>query len=346
MWRQIYNTFLLILSVITIAFCFIVVGNIITIGDKIGSVVHPYMEYAFYVIIILLVIIFILVPTLRVITTPTLPVLEIDDQMMDRAKIKKLAKRLLNSWDCIPKNDCNRNSRHENLRKSISDKSADTELLSQSVKAEINTRFDVAKTEILKSAAVSFGSTAISQNSTIDTLSVLIINCKLIHRIISVIGFRPNVKQTIRIYVNVIFSAFFAHLSQSGAEQSASVIMNQFVGGLKKIPFGEILAGSVIDGTINALITLRVGFLTVSYLKKGAKGQISDEENSLAVKSAIKTLPQIVGNKAKAIVDFVTKFFINDKKVDISTDEGNASTESKKWLNLKQILPSKKTEAV
>ena len=341
MWRQIYNTFILVLSIITIAFAFILVGNILTIGDKIGTVVHPYMEYSFYATVILLSIIFIVIPIIRVITKPTFPELEISDNARDVASVKKLAKRLVCSWDCIDKTTKEREARYNALKDSSTDDSA----LIKHVKAEINTRFDAASAEILKSAAVSFGSTAISQNSTIDTLSVLMINCKLIHRIILSVGFRPNVKQTIRIYVNVIFSAFFAHISQSGVEQGATILMNQFVGGIKKIPFGEVLVGSVIDGTINALMTLRVGFLTISYLKKGAKGQISDEENSAAVKHAITTLPAVIGNKAKNIVEFVTKFFSSEKEDEASAEEAIDTAEPKK-ISFRNPLKFKKSEVI
>ena len=203
------------------------------------------------------------------------------------------------------------------------------------VKEELDIRFKFAKKEILKFAGVSFASTAVSQNSTIDTLSVLMINCKLIHRIILSTGFRPDIKQTLRIYVNVIFSAFFAHISQYGVDQTATILMKTFVGGVKNIPGVEIVAGSVIDGTINAVMTLRVGFLTISYLKKGAKGQIDAESNNEAVKNAIRELPNIIGNKSRIILDFINRFFKDNKSTDNKDINESESYEESKKLSLK-----------
>lgn len=302
MRRQIYNIFIWVVSILTVALAFILIGNIITIGDKIATHVHPYGAYAFYALIGLLSIIFILVPIIKVAAMPSFPELDVLDNekanlmkqsSKGQARINKLAKRL-----------------------GIDNKATDIDTLTESVRGEINSRLAMAKSEILKSAALSFGSTALSQNSTIDALSVLMINCKLIHRIISSVGFRPSARQTTRIYINVIFSAFFAHITQSGVEQSATIIMNQFVGGIKKIPFSDMIVGSAIDGTINAMMTLRVGFLTISYLKRGAKGKISDAENSAAIKNAINTLPEVIGNKTMSVLEFVTKFFKRDKTAD------------------------------
>lgn len=303
MAKSFYRAFLLIVSIVFLAFIFIIVDNVLMIGAGIGDHIHPYMEYAFYAIVVLLTVLFIIVPTLRVIAMPKLPAMEVGEGD-PKAKVRRLARRLISS---VKDED-----RRAELKSAVDGSQSPVEL-ADVVRKEVKHRMDAGRTETLKAAALSFASTAASQNSTIDTLSVLVINCKLMHKIIAATGFRPGVGQLIRIYTNVIFSAFFAHITQSGVEQGAGMMMNQFVGGIKKIPFADIVVGSMIDGTINALMTLRVGFLTISYLKRGAIGQIKDEEKKAAVKDAICALPKVVGNKAKPITEFVCKFTKSDK---------------------------------
>jgi hypothetical protein len=90
------------------------------------------------------------------------------------------------------------------------------------------------------------------------------------------------------------------------------MIVNNFIKGLKSIPFGEAFAGSILDGTVNALMTLRVGFLTISYLKAGAQGSISENDKRSSTVEAIRSLPNVIGEKAKAILNFITRFSSNN----------------------------------
>ena len=310
MGKNIYKTLLTAITVIAVAFAFIILGNIITIGDKIGTMTHPYVEHVFYITILLLTVWFVFIPVCKVLNTPSLPALEIDD-CASPEKVMKMSKLLIGSCTYIEDEKEQREHRN-NLKQEITKKSSDINELKNVLKTELDTRFNLAKKEIYKSASGAFASTAISQNSTIDTLSVLMINCKLIHKIIQLSGFRPNIEQLARIYTNVIFSAFFAHISQAGTEQSASMIVNKFIKGLKSIPFGEAFAGSILDGTVNALMTLRVGFLTISYLKAGAQGSISENDKRSSTVEAIRSLPNVIGEKAKAILNFITRFSSNN----------------------------------
>lgn len=306
MGKNIYKTLLTAITVIAVAFAFIILGNIITIGDKIGTMTHPYVEYVFYITILLLTIWFVVVPVYKVLSTPSLPALDIDENTSEE-KTRKMSKLLIGSCSYIE--DTEEQKKHRNdLKAGIANCTSDISKLKDVLNAELKGRFDLARTEIYKAASYAFASTAISQNSTIDTLSVLMTNCKLIHKIIQLSGFRPNFEQLVKIYTNVIFSAFFAHITQAGAEQSASILVNQFIKGLKSIPFGEAFAGSMLDGTVNALMTLRVGFLTLSYLKAGAQGTISEKDKTSATNEAINSLPKVISEKAKNILNFIKSF--------------------------------------
>lgn len=284
-----------LLAVFAVGFGIILIGNIITIGERIGDMTHVFFEYAFYVLLVVLAIVFILVPTFRILRMPSLPEMDVDECEPLR-KTKKLAKRLADTSD------------DPEFKDRIAAAANDAVALRDTVKKELDKRFGEARKEILKAAAYSFASTSVSQNNAIDTISVLMINCKLVYKVIQSTGFRPNMSQLVRVYVSVMSGAFLAHITQSGVERGMTTVVNSFVKGLKNIPFGDVIMGSAIDGTINALMTLRVGNLALSYLKKGAKGHLSDAELKAANISAIKSLPGVVGAKFKAIGEFATKF--------------------------------------
>jgi hypothetical protein len=284
-----------LLAVFCIGFGIILVGNVITIGQKIGEATHAYVEYGFYALLGVLAVAFIVVPTWKVICMPSLPDMDVNEGDPLR-KTRKLAKRLVGTTE------------NAELKNQIAAAGDDAACLRGLVKSELDVRFGKAREEIIKAASYSFASTSVSQNSTIDTISVLMINCRLVYKVIRASGFRPNIGQLVRIYTNVLSSAFLAHITQSVAEEGGTALVNTFIKGLRNIPLADLVVGSVIDGTINALMTLRVGNLTLSYLKKGAKGHLDDKDMKEANMTAIKSLPRVVGTKFKALGDFITKF--------------------------------------
>ena len=79
------NLLIIICTFLSIIATFLL-GNIIVIGDKLGQITHVYVEYAFYVIIIVLAYIYILRPVIKVHKAPELPVLSIDG----KKDVKKL----------------------------------------------------------------------------------------------------------------------------------------------------------------------------------------------------------------------------------------------------------------
>ena len=77
----------LIIGIALAILTMMLMGNVITIAEKLGEVCHTvYVEYAFYGLILLLALIFIVRPIIRVHNAPEFPVLAVDDE----AKIKDL----------------------------------------------------------------------------------------------------------------------------------------------------------------------------------------------------------------------------------------------------------------
>ena len=146
MGKNIYKTLLTAITVIAVAFAFIILGNIITIGDKIGTMTHPYVEHVFYITILLLTVWFVFIPVCKVLNTPSLPALEIDDSASPE-KVMKMSKLLIGSCTYIEDEKEQREHRN-NLKQEITKKSSDINELKNVLKTELDTRFNLAKKEI------------------------------------------------------------------------------------------------------------------------------------------------------------------------------------------------------
>ena len=73
---------LILIAGITIAvLVMMLLGNVITIGEKLGEVCNTvYVEYAFYALILILVAVFVIRPIMRVHNAPEFPVMAVDDE--------------------------------------------------------------------------------------------------------------------------------------------------------------------------------------------------------------------------------------------------------------------------
>ena len=122
--------------------------------------------------------------------------------------------------------------------------------------------------------------TALSQNNKFDSLSVMYMNYRMINDIICASGFSPDNRQMFKIYKKILYTALFAYCVSSTLNKIGSSALG--VSGIddtdgssiytliRRIPIPNKLMGSVIDGILNALMTLRIGYITRTYLQKGA----------------------------------------------------------------------------
>ena len=70
----------LIIGISLAVLTMMLMGNVITIAEKLGEVCHTvYVEYAFYALILILAVIFIIRPIIKVHNAPEFPVLAVDD---------------------------------------------------------------------------------------------------------------------------------------------------------------------------------------------------------------------------------------------------------------------------
>ena len=180
--------------------------------------------------------------------------------------------------------------------------------------------------------------TAISQNGVFDSAAVLVMNYKLIEDIVLASGFRPTRPQMFRLYVRILTTSLISYCTSQvftdidgvapfdiandaidttdvdvtdvnpedmvgtspelDGEDSLSGLLARF-----KIP--GVVAESALQGAVNALLTLRIGFVTKKFLMEGPEA-LSGVMNKRAakreaIKSAFKALPGVVAGSASAL---------------------------------------------
>jgi hypothetical protein len=125
---------------------------------------------------------------------------------------------------------------------------------------------------IIQQAALNvFISTAISQSGRLDTFLVVSVQSRMVWQIARLYYQRPTLRDLIRLYANVVGTAFVAgELDDIDISQQVEPIMSSALGTVAlSIPglrvAGSILINSVITGAANAFLTLRVGIVAKRY---------------------------------------------------------------------------------
>ncbi len=126
---------------------------------------------------------------------------------------------------------------------------------------------------IKKSASRIFITTAISQNGKLDALIVLFAQSKLVFEIARTYYQRPTIRNLIYLYANVALVVFLASEIEDMelSELIQPILTGIFGSAAGTIPGFQVasilLVSSVISGTSNAFLTLRVGAITKQYCR-------------------------------------------------------------------------------
>lgn len=157
---------------------------------------------------------------------------------------------------------------------------------------------------IFDHATAVFISTAISQNGKLDAFTVLAAQIRLIWKVSHVYWQRPSWKNLRQLYTNVAFSAMAASsIEQMDLSQQIQPILNAVVKSPgKHIPVigsaAHIITDSILEGTVNAFLTLRIGVLTKNYCHPEVRTINDIKTNSfLEASTLLKTL--VVKSSAK-----------------------------------------------
>jgi len=243
----------------------ILVGNIIVVAEKIATVVHiSWMEYVVYGLILIALLVYVVMPFVKVVKMPILyDEKHVEDLPQDKLDgiAKTLAETYQNNDKDLFQDRVNEytGSQYDNQK--------------ELVKAEIDRRIAIVDKTIKDFSLNVFLMTAISQNSRFDTVSVLVMNFRMIYKIIRSTGFRPNTVQLVKLYWYVMSTGLFAYVSSEVLDESVFVDLGAELGSKLGCDFISGLAGkvmgSVVDGSVNTLLTLRLGYITKKYLQNG-----------------------------------------------------------------------------
>jgi len=124
---------------------------------------------------------------------------------------------------------------------------------------------------IQQTASTVFISTAISQSGRLDAFLVLSAQSRMIWRIARLYYQRPTLRDLIQLYANVAGTAFLAsEFEDIDISEQVEPILSSTLGALAvTIPgiqlAASILVNSVLTGTANAFLTLRVGIIARRY---------------------------------------------------------------------------------
>lgn len=317
------RTIIFIIAALAVVLGILVVGNLLLIGEKIGAATHLYVEYAFYLLMAGLLAWFVVIPVARLLMMPEFPKLRTEDGW-DVRRMRKFADSLAGNCFYI-ENAQERGEHRKVLLSSVSAAGEDAESLKKVITDEIDVRVRNINSLISRSGRKVFLLTAASQNSTLDTLSVIVLNIRLIYNIVCATGYRPNIFQLTRIMAGVLGSAFTAYISQS--------LTNSLEGGLKNVfanagvPIVGPLLGMLLNGSLNAALTLYVGYTTRNYVLKGPEA-LKNESDKAGVMSSAVTLASeyikesftakkdAVVSKAGSWVDKVVSWFTHKERVE------------------------------
>ena len=215
-------------------------------------------------------------------------------------------------------------------------------------------RLDDEANRIAKETASSvFLTTAISQNGKLDALTVFITQSRMVWRIAHLYYQRPTLRELVNLYANVGAATFLAaEIEDIDITEQLEPVLKSFVKNSagKAIPFvgptAHLIMDSLLEGSTNAFLTLRVGILTkrncssLEHLdpKKARRAAIKEASGlmgSLVFESSGKVVSALVKTTKKVGVDSI-KSSINSLKNSVQKMKQNVSKVKDKVISTNQ----------
>lgn len=292
-------------------------GNVITIGDKL-SAASPVLAWVFYLLLAAAFVWLVVVPTCRILLAKPFPKLSVDPAAEDtpelRAELKGFARSLADNLGDLPADEA---AAHRAELLAQVDGYYDLPELRGIIQTELDRRFDKAQGHIYQWAKTVFLVTTVSQTGRIDALTSLVINCRMIADVIRCSGYRPTWGQLGKLYVRILATSLFSYYLSDTLDKVEVDPEMLHLNALSKIPLMGTVTKSLLDGTANTLLSLRIGYVTLACLREGAA--------ALAGKAGAKV-------RRQAMLDAVKSFLVLSKD---STIEGLTAMGQKldAWLN-------------
>lgn len=244
-----------------------------------ASALHPSLGWVVIVLLAVGLYLLLLAPTLRILALPrALMRPASDDRPAWNRYVQRYADRMLMNprlagWSGLPGLRAARDA-------------ADPEALESHLVAAV-TELDRSANEIVtRHAAAVFVATGASQSGRLDIAIVLSAQVRMIREIAGIYAQRPAPRELWSLYANVGGAAFLAGEIQEGELLAVlGAPVSAALSGLVPVngtgPLVSLLVHSLLDGSANALVTLRVGVLARRHC-----GLRLDEPRSLLARSA------------------------------------------------------------
>ncbi len=304
-------------SALALILVILLAGNIITIGDKLAGA-SPVLAWGFYLLLAAALVWLVVLPTCRILLAKPFPKLSVDPAAGDtpelRAELKGFARSLADNLGDLPPEEA---AAHRQELISQVDNFYDLPELRGIIQTELDRRFDKAKGHIYQWAKTVFLVTTVSQTGRIDALTSLVINCRMIADVIRCSGYRPTWGQLGKLYIRILATSLFSYYLSDTLDKVEVDPEMLHLSALSKIPLMGTITRSLVDGTANTLLSLRIGHVTLACLREGSA--------ALAGKAGAKV-------RRQAMLDAVKSFLVLSKD---STIEGLTAMGQKldAWLN-------------
>jgi hypothetical protein len=275
--------------VVITVFVIIIINQLVSLYQNL-ALIHPILAIVGTSVIGIILIGLLLIPVLLISKLPA--PLPFPDDDVDLEKYKKAFKERLSRHPVATENKLNPHD-DEHL-KQIHDK--------------LTKKADKI---IFDTASAVFVSTAISQNGKLDAFTVLAAQMRLIWMVAHVYWQRPSIRNLRQLYSNVAINAMAAStLEQIDISQQIQPIISAMLKSPgKHIPVvgnaAHIITESVMEGTVNAFLSLRIGVLTKNYCFPEAKTISEMKKNSFLEASIL--LKSLVVKSSKKVVEGILK---------------------------------------
>lgn len=163
-----------------------------------------------------------------------------------------------------------------------------------------------ARRSIESAGSRAFLVTAVSQSGALDALVILGLQSKLVWEVAHVYAQRPTLRDMAYLYTNVLGTAFLAtELDEAELSEAVQPVLSSVLGSAASVVPGlqvasTVFVNSVMSGTANAFLTLRVGVIAQQY----SRALVQPERSTLrraAVAQAAGMLGSIVTEGAKRV---------------------------------------------
>lgn len=151
-----------------------------------------------------------------------------------------------------------------------------------------------------------FVTTAVSQNGSLDSLFVFVTVIKLVWRLSTHYHQRPAIRDLIKLYTQIFGTVLMTRQIDDLdliAEQLEPVLTTLFGGTVGNLLPGvsyvvSFVVDSIFEGSLNTLLTLRVGFIAQSYCRSTVRVE-PRKISKMATVQACSLLGTIIGENSK-----------------------------------------------